>query len=209
MISALSPLHTNDETIAYRLHGNCYVNLTSRCTLRCAFCPKFNDEWEVQGYDLRLHDEPTPDEVLDAVGDPTQYREVVFCGLGEPLLKLDTLLLVARVLKKEGARVRVNTDGLANLVHGRDVTPELVDAVDAISVSMNAQDEETYNRHCRPKCSGAYPAMLEFVRLARDHVREVSVSAIDGLEGVDIEACARVADELGVAFRRRVLDQVG
>lgn len=209
MISALSPSPPSDETIAYRLHGNCYVNLTSRCTLRCAFCPKFNGEWEVQGYDLRLHDEPTPDEVLDAVGDPAQYHEVVFCGMGEPTLKLDTLLLVARVLKKEGARVRLNTDGLANLVHGRDVTPEFAGAIDAVSVSMNAQDESTYNRHCRPKHPGAYAAMLEFVRRVRDHVPQVSVSAIDGLDGVDIEACERMAREMGVSFRRRVLDKVG
>ncbi len=209
MMSALQPLPHNDDTVAYRLHGNCYVNLTSRCTLRCSFCPKFNGEWEVQGHDLRMHHAPTPDEVLDAVGDPAQYEEVVFCGLGEPTLELETLLLVARVLKKEGARVRLNTDGLANLVHGRDVTPELDGAIDAVSVSMNAQDEATYNRHCRPKRAGAYGAMLDFVRRSRRHIPKVSVSAIDGLPGVDIEACARAAAELGVAFRRRVLDEVG
>jgi len=209
MNSALRPLPLNDETVAYQLHGNCYINLTSRCTLRCSFCPKFNGEWEVQGHDLRLHHAPRPDEVLDAVGDPTRYEEVVFCGLGEPTLELETLLLVARVLKKEGAWVRLNTDGLANLVHGRDITPELAGAVDAVSVSMNAQDEATYNRHCRPRRAGAYGAMLEFVRRARRHVKEVNVSAIDGLPGVDIQACVRTAEALGVRFRRRELDRVG
>jgi TatD family-associated radical SAM protein len=198
-----------NETIAYRLHGNCYVNLTSRCTLRCAFCPKFNGEWSVQGYDLRLHHSPSAAQVLDAVGDPAQYRQIVFCGLGEPTLELDTLLAAGRTLKREGACVRLNTDGLANLVHGCDITPQLATAVDSISVSMNAQDETVYNRHCRPKRVGAYDAMLDFVRIARERVKEVRMSAIDGLDGVDINACARIAQGLGVEFRRRVLDEVG
>jgi TatD family-associated radical SAM protein len=197
------------ETVAYRLHGNCYINLTSRCTLRCTFCPKFNGEWQVKGYPLRIHHAPSAAEVLDAVGDPTQYREVVFCGLGEPTLELETLLSVGRILKRVGVCVRLNTDGLANLVHDRDVTPELATAVDSISVSMNAQDEATYNRHCRPKRADAYEAMLDFVRIARERVHEIRVSAIDGLDGVDIDACARIAQQLGVGFRRRVLDEVG
>lgn len=209
MTKLSSPAPRANEIVAYRLHGNCYINLTSRCTLRCAFCPKFNGEWRVQGYPLRMHRAPSAAEVLDAVGDPTQYREVVFCGLGEPTLELQTLLSVGRTLKREGAYVRLNTDGLANLVHDRDVTPELATAVDSISVSMNAQDEATYTRHCRPKRADAYEAMLDFVRLARERIPEIRVSAIDGLDGVDIDACARIAQQLGVGFRRRVLDEVG
>ncbi len=209
MIATFEPHASNDETIAYRLHGNCYLNLTSCCTLRCAFCPKFNGEWNVQGYELRLHRAPAVEALLEAVGDPTQYREVVFCGLGEPTLELDTLLSVARALKDKGARIRLNTDGLANLVHGRDVTPELAGVVDSVSVSLNAQNETLYHRHCRPKRAGAFASMLDFVRRARDVIPDVSVSAIDGLDGVDIEACARIAQNLGVGFRRRVLDEVG
>lgn len=196
-------------TIAYELRGSCYLNITNRCTLRCAFCPKFSKLWDVQGYALRLRDEPSPDQLVAAVGDPGRYREVVFCGLGEPLLVLDVLLEVAERLKARGARIRVNTDGLANLAHGRDVTPELAGRVDALSVSLNAQNEELYNRHCRPVLPGAYGAVLDFLPRARAHVPEVTVTAIDGLAGVDIEACRRIAAGLGVAFRRRVLDRVG
>jgi len=195
--------------IAYPLHGNCYLNITYHCTLRCAFCPKFSGTWEVQGYDLRMRREPDASEVLAAIGDPTRYKEIVFCGLGEPTKRLDTLLEVARRLKARGCRIRVNTDGLANLVHGRDVTPELAEVVDTLSISMNAQDAFTYNRHCRPGRSGAFEAMLEFARLARERGMEVVMTAIDGLPGVDIEACERIAHELGADFRRRVLDEVG
>lgn len=200
-----------EDLIAYELHGNCYLNITDHCTLRCAFCPKFNKSWEVQGYDLRLKFEPTVEQILDAVGDPSRYQQIVFCGLGEPTLRLDVLLQVAGQLKRQGAKIRVNSDGLASLVHGRDVTPELADKVDALSISMNTQDEATYNRHCRPKKEypGAYQAMLDFARRAKAFVPSVTLTAIDGLEGVDIEACRKIADELGVEFRRRELDVVG
>lgn len=195
--------------IAYPLHGNCYLNITSECTLRCGFCPKYNRSWEVQSYDLRLHREPTAEEVVAAIGDPTQYREIVFCGLGEPTVRLDVLLTIARAVKAAGGRVRVNTDGLANLREGRDVTAEMVGVVDALSISMNAQNEAIYIRHTRPKLAGAFAAMLEFARLAGGRGIEVSLTAIDGLEGVDVAACERLAQQQGVNFRRRVLDEVG
>lgn len=198
-----------EAILAYHLHGNCYLNITHHCTLRCAFCPKFQGSWEVQGHNLRLYGEPTAQELVDAVGDATRFKAIVFCGFGEPTLRLEVLLQVAAALKAQGATIRVNTDGLANLVYDRDVTPEFAGLVDALSISMNAQDELTYNRHCRPKQTGAYPAMLEFARLARRHVPRVTLTAIDGLPGVDIEACRRIAEDIGVEFRRRELDVVG
>lgn len=197
------------QIIAYALHGNCYLNITSRCTLRCRFCPKHNRSWEVQEYDLRLKREPAVEEIMSALGDCAQYQEVVFCGLGEPTQRLDVLLEVARRVKDAGGRVRVNTDGLANLIHQRDVTLEMAKVVDAVSISLNAQDEATYIRHTDPKCEGAFAAMLAFAGAAHAAGISVTLTAIDGLEGVDLEACHRIADEIGVGFRRRVLDVVG
>jgi TatD DNase family protein len=197
------------NVIAYTLHGNCYLNITSRCTLRCEFCPKFNKDWEVQGYPLRLKQEPSVAAMLEAVGDPTQYAEVVFCGLGEPTLRLPELLQVAHKLKQAGARIRLNTDGLANWIYQRNVVPELAECVDALSISLNAQDEATYNRHCRPPAVGAFPELLEFILRAREQIPDVTITAIDGLEGVDIAACEALAERFNVKFRRRVLDEVG
>ncbi len=199
-----------EEILAYELHGNLYLNITYHCTLRCAFCPKFQGSWEVQNYDLLLTREPTADEVLAAAGDPARYREIVFCGLGEPTLRLDTLLAVAEALKARGAKhIRINTDGLANLVYGRDVTPELARWVDSVSISLTAQDEATYDRHTRSKRAGAYQAMLDFARAAKLGGIAVTLTAINGLEGVDIAACEDIARRLGVNFRRRELDVVG
>lgn len=198
------------EVLAYELHGNCYLNITYHCTLRCGFCPKFNGTWQVQGYDLLIKREPSVEEVLAAVGDVTRYKQVVFCGLGEPTLRLEVLLAVAETLKMQGASIRINTDGLASLVHGRNVAPELAGKIDALSISMNAQNESIYNQHTRPKLEGAYQAMLTFAEAAKDFVPDVSLTAINGLEGVDIDACREIAEqEIGVEFRQRELDVVG
>ena len=196
--------------VAYPAHGNCYLNITSRCTLRCRFCPKFNHLWVIDGANLRLRQEPSVGEVLAAIKDPRAYDEIVFCGLGEPTLRLYEMVEIAAELQQRGARrVRLNTDGLANLVYDRDVTPDLEGPVDALSISLNAQNEAIYNRHCRPTLPGSYNAMLEFADRVRDFVPDVTLTAIDGLEGVDIAACERIARDLGVKFRRRVLGAVG
>jgi len=200
---------SSNGIITYELHGNLYLNITNRCTLRCRFCPKFNKVWDIHSYNLRLTHEPDAAEVLQGVEDPTRYRQIVFCGLGEPTKRLDTLLAVAREVKARGGQIRLNTDGLANLIHGRDVIRELSECVDEISVSMNAQNSELYQLHCRPRQAYAYEYMLEFVRRSRDRFGKVSVSALEGLEGVEIPECERLAEQLGVAYRNRVLGLVG
>jgi TatD family-associated radical SAM protein len=200
---------TEFPMLSYAIGERLYVNITDRCTLRCRFCPKHRAGPEVRGFNLRLGRPPAAGALIEAIGDPSVYREVVFCGFGEPTLRLRTLLQVAAHIRAGGGRVRVNTDGLANRLYRRNVLPELAQWVDALSVSLNAQNETLYNRHCRPAMSGSFTAMLDFLALAPGHIAEVSASAIDGLEGVDIDACRRLAEARGVRFRRRVLDEVG
>jgi len=194
--------------IGYCLGRSRYLNVTNRCTLRCRFCPKFNGSWLFHGQDLRLRDEPTVNALIDAAGDPSAYDEVVFCGYGEPTLRLYTVLEVGTELRRRGAKVRLNTDGLANLVHGRDVTPDLEDTVDAVSISLNAQNAATYARHCRPPYPGAYPALIDFAVRVREFVPRVTLTALDGLEGVSIPACRALAESLGVGFRARRLGEI-
>ena len=205
----MSELQTKCDVIGYTLNGNRYLNITNRCTLRCAFCPKFNGEWTVRDHDLKLMRDPPIEKIIEAAGAPGDYKEIVFCGLGEPTMRLYTLIEAASHLRSRGARVRLNTDGLANLVYGRDVTSDLNNVVDSLSISLNAQDRDTYNRHCRPKLSGAYESVLDFARRARDFVPQITLTAVDGLPGVDIGACRKVADDIGVNFRHRVLGVVG
>ncbi|MET0091740.1 MAG: TatD family nuclease-associated radical SAM protein [Candidatus Thiodiazotropha sp.] len=197
------------QQISYQIDNNLYLSITDRCTLECAFCPKTLGDMTVKGYDLSFDHRPTAQEIIASIDDPARYDQVVFCGYGEPTLRLNVLLEVARHIKKQGGQVRVNTDGLSNLVHKHDTLPELGECVDALSVSLNAQNAEVYDRHCRPNLPGSYEAMLEFLARAPQFIPDVTASAIDGLEGVDIPACEAIAKRLKVKFRRRILNQVG
>ncbi|WP_246540255.1 TatD family nuclease-associated radical SAM protein [sulfur-oxidizing endosymbiont of Gigantopelta aegis] len=199
----------SEETLVYTIGENLYINLTDRCTLACEFCPKIQGSMDVHEYNLLLSHRHQVDEYIEKIGDPSQYEEIVFCGFGEPTLRLKALLEVATYCKQAGARVRVNTDGLGNLVNKRNILPDMAKCVDALSVSMNAQNEEVYDRHCVPALKGSFDSMLDFLRLAPDFIPDTTATAIDGLEGVDVEACEAKAHELGIKFRRRVLDIVG
>ena len=199
----------SQPTLSYVIRDRLYLNITDRCTLVCQFCPKTQGVNQVHDYDLSLHQRPEYDDIITAIGDPTEYEEIVFCGFGEPTLRLKLLLRLASYIKDKGGRVRLNTDGLANLVNKRDVLPEMEGLIDAVSVSMNAQNEAIYNQHCCPALTGSYEAMLAFIQEAPRYIPDVTATAIDGLAGVDIVACEHLAQERGVKFRARHLDVVG
>lgn len=194
--------------IAYRIRDALYLNITNRCTNRCAFCAKFRD-FTVKGHGLQLDHEPSAEEIIAAIGDPAGYSEIVFCGYGEPLIRLETVKEVAAWLKARGAKVRINTDGQANLVHGRNILPELKGLVDAISVSLNAADAETYQRICHSQFGlPAYEGVKAFLHEALAHIPSVTASAV-AMPGIDMEACADVARDLGVEFRARPYNDLG
>lgn len=197
------------DTYVYPIRDSLYINLGNRCTLVCDFCPKHNGTWMVHEYDMSLETAPTSAEVIQAIGNPLDYEELVFCGYGEPTLRLKPLLVIATWIKSRGGKVRLNTDGLGNLVNKRNILPELSECVDALSISLNAQNEEIYNLHCHPGVPGSWDAMIAFTREAPKWIGDVSVSAINGLSGVNIDACKQLAKNLGVTFKERSLDVVG
>ncbi|MDH5765273.1 MAG: TatD family nuclease-associated radical SAM protein [Gammaproteobacteria bacterium] len=201
---------TEKEVIhGYTLHGNRYLNVSNRCNLYCHFCPRMDNDWNVKGYELALKNEPTAAELIAAAGDISEHHEIVFCGLGEPTIRLETIIEVGRALKAQGARIRLNTNGLGNQYHQRDITPELEGIVDVLSISLNAQNAEIFEKHCLPRKENSYQALLDFVDCAKQHIADISLTAVDGLEGVDIKACEQIARNLGVKFRGRLLDEVG
>ncbi|MEI6215615.1 MAG: TatD family hydrolase [Desulfuromonadales bacterium] len=194
--------------IAYRIRNSLYLNITNRCSNSCSFCAKF-DEFSVKGHNLMLDGEPSCKEVMDAIGIPDGIYEVVFCGFGEPLLRLDLVKQVAVQLKERGHTVRINTDGQANLVHGRNILPELAGLIDSISVSLNAADSDTYNRLCStPFGEAGFAAVCDFIREAGRHIPQVAASAVT-VPGVDVEACRKLAESLGAEFRVREFADVG
>jgi TatD DNase family protein len=196
-----------EGAIAYKIRQSLYLNITNRCTNACSFCVRFRTEY-VKGHRLRLREEPSAQALKEAIGEPTRYREVVFCGYGEPTLRLEVLKEVAAWVKHEGGRVRLNTNGHGNLIHGRNILPELRGLVDAVSVSLDAQDAATYERLCRPAYWGAFQAVLDFIREAKKHIPQVEATVVTA-PGVDIPKCQALCQSLGVPLRVRRLHVVG
>ena len=195
--------------IAYQIRDSLYLNITNRCTNSCIFCAKFSD-FVVKGHELQLDHEPSVAEVKQVIGDPTRYAEIVFCGYGEPLLRLDLIKEVSRWLKDQGVKVRINTDGQANLVHGRNILPELKGLIDAVSISLNAPDAENYHHLCRSTYGAqqSYQAVKDFLQQAGEYIPEVLATAVT-YPGTDIAACEQVAKQLRVEFRAREYNEVG
>ncbi|HHY71087.1 MAG TPA: radical SAM protein [Thermoanaerobacterales bacterium] len=192
------------KMIAYELGESLYLNITNRCTNNCEFCIR-QFEPGVRGYNLWLDKEPTTKEIIDAIGDPTEYKEVVFCGYGEPLMRLQVVIDVAKHLKKTypAVPIRVNTNGQANRIYGEDVTPQLEGLIDIVSISLNAENAEKYNEICHPEYGeDAFYSILEFTRKSKNHVPKVIVSVVD-VPNIDLEKSRKLAEELDVEFRIR------
>ncbi|QDF67993.1 radical SAM protein [Shewanella sp. SNU WT4] len=196
-------------TLVYDIRQSRYLNITGRCTLRCQFCPKQQGSKQVHQYQLALQHQPKAADVIALLGQVDHFDEYVFCGYGEPTLNLNTLIEVARTIKERGGKVRLNTDGLANHFHRRNVLPELAPWIDSLSISLNVHNETLYQQHCQPKLAGSWQALLTFIKLAPHYISKVQVSAINGLAGVDIEACRQIVANSGCEFKLRQLDIVG
>jgi len=193
--------------IAYKIRDSLYLNITNRCTNRCSFCIRFITDY-VKGHNLRISREPTEEELKNAIGDPSQYREIVFCGYGEPFLRFDLVKSLSRWIKQNRGMVRVNTNGHGNLIQGRNILPELKGVVDSTSISLDAHDEETYDKICRPIYKNAFREVIEFIKESKKYIPHVEATVVE-LEGVDIKKCQEITDELGVRLRVRKLHRVG
>jgi TatD family-associated radical SAM protein len=192
--------------IAYPLHGALYLNITNRCPNACIFCIRNTSDGV--GYNLWLDEEPDEAAIITAIGDSRPYREIVFCGYGEPLLRPEIVLNVAGWLKQQGLRVRVNTNGLAVLFLGYDILPLLAGKIDAISISLNAPDALTYQTVTQSSFgAAAFPALLDFIRHSKEHIPEVMVTAVR-YPSVDLKRVAGLAQELGVNLRVREHHQI-
>ncbi|MEE8483819.1 MAG: TatD family hydrolase [Nitrospinota bacterium] len=198
-----------DAEIVYRIRNSLYVNVTAKCTNECTFCQRLDDP-VVQGHYLGIEKDPTAQEILRAIGD-SKPDEVVFCGFGEPTMRLDVVKEVSAELKKHGLKTRLNTKGHGNLINGRDIVPELVGLIDSVSVSLNAADAETYAELCRPTFGEeAFDELCSFIERSKKLLPSVSATAVNLPSGVDIEEVRKFAEEkLKVKFRLRAYDLLG
>ncbi len=195
-------------SILYRYGSTYYINMTNRCPCRCVFCVRNSTPRLGDADSLWLSGEPSVDDVMEALRsvDLSKSREIVFCGYGEPTERFDDVLECAKRIKAEiGKPVRLDTNGLGNLINGRDIVPEMEGVFDAVSISLNASCAEEYLEVSRPSFGeGSYEAVLDFIRECRQRISGVTVSVVGGsISQESEEECARIADGLGVAFRVR------
>lgn len=195
------------SSIVYRYGDALYINLTSRCPTACSFCIKFSWKMWFRGYDLKLQThEPSVREVLEAVGDPARFREIVFCGYGESTYRLKEMEEIAQALRRHGAKcLRLNTIGLGNLIHQRDIAPDLGRFLDSVSVSLNTADPVQHEKIHRPlpEFRGkTFVSCLEFIRSCVRHVPRTVVTAVRQPD-VNVEGVRRLAREMGAEFRVR------
>lgn len=210
------------NTLVYTLDRKIYINLTNRCTNDCIFCLR-NDKADVVGQTLWLDSEnfgvndviKQYNEILrKAQNDGVKYtNEVIFCGYGEPMLKLEILKEVAKYIKEKypNTKIRVNTNGHANFVYKRNVVPELKGLVDEFSVSLNGKDSEEYRELSQPKFERAYDEVKKFIKACSDAEIVVIASVVEGYKGrhLDLDACEEISKSLGAKFRVREWIQNG
>tara|TARA_B100000315_G_scaffold159774_1_gene148319 strand:- start:1286 stop:2632 length:1347 start_codon:yes stop_codon:yes gene_type:complete len=195
---------------AYKIRNSLYLNITNRCTNHCVFCERETYPF-VQGHNLRLAKEPEIEELWKEIGDPTEYDEIVFCGYGEPTLRLPLILNLAKKIKAHHGKVRLNTNGHGNLIHKRDILPDFKGLIDAISVSLNAESEMKYNEISHPGFeSNTFEEVKLFIRESKKYVPNVVATVVGTPNQIDILECERIAkEELGVEFRVRSYNVVG
>lgn len=197
--------------IVYWYKENIYLNITNKCPCRCKFCIRGQKEAIGEAKELWHEKEPTLEEIeeaIDVFGIP-KGAGVVFCGYGEPLERLDELIAVSRYLKETyGASIRVNTNGLGNLIHGRDIVPELCQAVDSVSVSLNMPDAKSYCEIVRPKYGEkSFDEMLKFAVECRKYLEDVRFSVVDVIGVEQVKKSRILAEKLGIPLRVRHYSQ--
>ena len=194
--------------ILYEVHNNLYVNMTNKCPCACTFCLRqTRDEMNNSG-SLWLEREPSVDEVKAEFNkfDMDKYGEVVFCGFGEPTERLGDVLEVCRFIKeKYNKTIRINTNGLCDLIHGKNTAPEFNGLIDIVSISLNTPNKERYLELTRSKFGiESFDAMLSFAENVKNYVKEVILSTVATTLTLDEEKeCAEICERIGVTYRIR------
>lgn len=192
--------------ILYTYRKQVYANITNRCDCSCVFCIRTHQDSVGEADNLWFRKEPSLDEIKAAMDafDFTGYEELVYCGYGEPTCALDNLLASAAYAReKYNVKVRLNTNGLANLYHKRNIIPDLAKVIDSVSISLNAPSAEKYQEVTRPQFENAFPAMLEFASLAQKTFAHTQFSIVDILSPEEIRACQKLADDMGIYLKIR------
>lgn len=197
-----------EMTIFYEVHDNIYVNLTNKCPCACTFCLRQTRDHMENSHVLWLEHAPSFEEVQEAMKavDFSKYKEVVFCGFGEPTEALDVLKQSAKLIKeKYNMPIRINTNGLGSLVNGRDIVPELKGLVDTVSVSLNTPNADEYHRLVRSKFGEkSFDAMIDFAKECTKYIPNVVMTTVETtITHEEEKQCQEICDRIGAKYRIR------
>lgn len=193
------------DILTYNIGGVMYVNLTNRCSNDCSFCERTRVS-NMGGYDLWLEKEPSAYDVISELKDKDLdgIEELVFCGWGEPTYRFDVIKEVSTYAHAMGLTTRVNTNGQGCLIAGYDISSEVADCLDRVSISLNASCAQSYQSVCMSEYGeSAYEALLDFATKCREKGVHVTLSVVDLIGDVEVEACRKIASGIGVEFRVR------
>lgn len=199
-------------TVTYEGGHSIYINMTNRCPCACVFCLRHNKDYVFNSGSLWLDREPTVKEICDSLDtwNWEAYDEIVFCGYGEPTERLHDLLEVASYIKsKSKIKIRLNTNGLSDLINGEKTAHMLKGLIDAVSISLNATNKEEYLKTVRPKFGiGSYDAMLSFARDCTAYVTEVIMTVVDVVTSKEEQARSReICESIGATLRVRPYEE--
>ncbi|MCA6070035.1 MAG: TatD family nuclease-associated radical SAM protein [Endomicrobium sp.] len=191
------------NTISYVFGKNLYLNITNRCMMACPYCVKRKWSNKFNGNNLKLEKEPSSKEVMESIENPKKYNEIIFCGYGDPLVRLEEVKEIAKWIKDNDGKVRINTAGLANRYHGKNILPELKDLVDIVSISLNGATPQEHNRLNNPIYKEeSFNEILNFAKEAKNYIPEVVITAVE-FPGFDVSKVSALAKKIGVRFRSR------
>lgn len=198
------------SSLAYHFGDGLYLNVTNRCTNACSFCIRNGHDTVGDSDVLWIDREPDAAELFNALKDELlpETKEIVFCGYGEPLMRLDVVLDLCRMIRKEyDLPIRINTNGHADLIAGRKTASEFEGLVDVISVSLNAPDARRYDEICAPVYKNAFEAVIDFAVACKQFVPKVVFSVVDlPLSEEEICRCRALADSVGIPLRVRAFE---
>ncbi len=194
-------------TILYPIGDSLYVNITNQCPCRCVFCIRMETDQVGNSGSLWLEHEPSVQEVKEEFKkfNLNDYKEIVFCGYGEPLVRLNEIIEISNFIKSiSNIKIRINTNGLADLIHDKDTAVLLRDSIDAVSISLNAPNKYSYNEVTRPEFGEkSFDALLKFARDCKKYIKEVNFSVVDEISEEEISDSKKLAQDMDIPLRVR------
>ena len=194
--------------IVYRYKNQVYLNITNKCPCKCEFCIRNTTDSVGEANNLWFEHEPSLEEIIASIDafDFTDCTEVVFCGYGEPTMALDNLIAVSRYIREHyGLKLRLNTNGLGDLIHKRSIAKDICEAVDCVSISLNMPDAESYTAIVHPAYGEkSFDAMLTFAKDCHQYLEDVRFTVVDVIGEENVKKSQELADSLGIPLRVRV-----